>query len=176
MHYAIVATDHDLQKADSIDSGLGEKLAAIFGMERVVLVAEEVDANTHVDTFGRELSRVIGENRWLSIDMTDVQRREAGILDRVAGRRLPGYREGKFFPATRYYRGADGIRENFWLDKIEDKCHELQVVEGTILITCGYIHGPFLREKATGRGHVVTLEKYLPYEFESVHGELLVCD
>ena len=92
MHYAIVATDHDLQKADSIDSGLGEKLAAIFGMERVVLVAEEVDANTHVDTFGRELSRVIGENRWLSIDMTDVQRREAGILDQVRppSPRIPG--------------------------------------------------------------------------------------
>jgi hypothetical protein len=144
-------------------------------MERVVLVAEEVDANTHVDTFGRELSRVIGENRWLSIDTTDVQRGKRESSTKL-GRRLPGYREGKFFPATRYYRGADGIRENFWLDKIEDKCHELQVVEGTILITCGYIHGPFLREKATGRGHVVTLEKYLPYEFESVYGELLVCD
>jgi hypothetical protein len=176
MHYVIVATYHDLQKTDSIDDGLAQKLATIIGMGRVVLIAEEVDANTNVDTFGRRLSRTIGQNRWLSIDMTDVQRRDAGILAQIAGRRLPGYRNGEFFPATRYYRGADGIRENFWLDRIEDKCQELQVVEGTILITCGYIHGPFLREKAAGRGHVVTLEEYLPYDRESVNGELLVCD
>src|SRR5271163_676802 len=119
MHYAIIATDHDLQKTDSTDRGLEERLAAIIGIGGVVLIAEEVDANKHIDTFGRDLSRkLIGENRWLSIDMTDGQRKDAGIYDDLVQRNVPDFSQG--LPpllVCRYFRRADGIRENFWLDR-----------------------------------------------------------
>jgi len=178
MHYAIIATDHDLQKTDSTDRGLEERLAAIIGIGGVVLIAEEVDANKHIDTFGRDLSRkLIGENRWLSIDMTDGQRKDAGIYDDLVQRNVPDFSQG--LPpllVCRYFRRADGIRENFWLDRIEEKCTELGITEGTVVITCGYMHRHYLCEKAKGRGHVVTLEEYLPPDFKGRCGNLIVCD
>jgi hypothetical protein len=177
MHYAIIATDHDLQKADSTHRGLEERLATIIGRGGVVLIAEEVDANKHVDTFGRDLSRkLIGENRWLSIDMTNDQRKNAGIYEELVDRNVPDFREVPPLLVCRYFRRADGIRENFWLDRIEEKCAELKMTEGTVVITCGHIHGHHLCEKAKGRGYVVTLEEYLPLDFRGRCGNLIVCD
>jgi hypothetical protein len=179
MHYAIVGTDHELQRSDSADKGLEKKIAAIITGGGVAFVAEEVDANKDVDTFGRELSRkMIGENTWLSIDMTDGRRKDAGIYDVLEpnSRYAPGFRNGKFFPACRYFRRADGIREDFWLDRIEERCKELEITEGTVVVTCGYMHSHYLREKARKRGHTVTLEEYLPYDSKDRHGELIVCD
>ncbi len=176
MHYVIIATDHDLQKADSTDKGLGEKLAAIISMGGVVLIAEEVDANKHVDTFGRDLSReLLGENRWLSIDMTDGQRKDAGIYDDLVQRNVPDFRKIPPLSICRYFLRADGIRENFWLDRIEERCAELEITEGMVVITCGYRHRHYLREKVKGRGHAVTLDEYMPDDFRCC-GELIVCD
>jgi len=179
MHYAIVGTDHELQRADSADKGLEKKIAAMITGGGVAFVAEEVDTNKDVGTFGRELSRkMIGENRWLSIDMTDGRRKDAGIYDVLEpnSRYAPGFRNGKFFPACRYFRRADGIRENFWLDRIDERCKELGMTEGTVVVTCGYMHRHYLCEKAGERGHTVTLDEYLPYDLKDRHGELIVCD
>ncbi len=177
MHYIIVGTDHDLQEPDSADKGLEETIAAIIRAGGVVLIAEEVDADKEVDTFGRQLSRkLIGENRWLSIDMTDAQRQDAGICAELAERRLPDFRKRPTSCPYRYFRRADGIRENFWLDRIEERCEELGVTEGTVIITCGYIHRPYLYEKATGRGHTASVAEYLPYDFQDRYGELIICD
>jgi hypothetical protein len=179
MHCFVIGTDHELQTADSTDRGLCEKITAIALSCDVVLVAEELDPNGNVDTFGRQLSRkMIGENRWLSIDMADGLRKDAGIYVDLqpSSRYAPGLWDGRFFPACRYFRRADGIRENFWLDRIEEKCDELRIIEGTIVITCGHIHRHYLCEKAMGRGHSVTVREYLPYDFAERYGELIVCD
>jgi hypothetical protein len=178
MHYAIIGSDHDLQKADSSDEGLREKIAAIISTGGVVLIAEEVDAAKDVETFGRALCRLVGENRWLSIDMAESLRKDAGIyVDlRPSSRYAPGFRNGRFLPACRYFRRADGIRENFWLDRIEEKCRELGISEGMVVITCGYIHRHYLSEKARGRGHSATVHEYLPYDFKDRYGELIICD
>jgi hypothetical protein len=178
MHYAIVGTDHDLQKADSRDKGLAEKLGAILGAGGVALIAEEVDAHPDVNTFGRELSRVtIGENRWLSIDMDDRERDDAGISGVLANRaNCPDWRNGKFVQVYRYFSSADGIRENFWLNRIAERCQELGIASGKIVITCGYIHRHYLSDKARERGHSVTVEEYLPYDFKKRYGELIICD
>jgi hypothetical protein len=179
MHFHIVLTDHSLQKADSSDTGLKDKLTAIIRNGHIDLVAEEVNANDDVNTFGRELSRkLIGEDRWLSVDMTDDQRRDAGIYDQLNADHGPEYdrNTGKFYRVNRYFRHADGVRETFWLDRIAERCLELGIVEGAVLITCGYIHGDFLREKTINRGHTVTPDRYLPYDIETVHGKLKICD
>ena len=177
MHYAIVGTDHELQRSDSADKGLEKKIAAIITGGGVAFVAEEVDANKDVDTFGRELSRkMIGENRWLSIDMTDGQRKDAGIYDDLVERRVPDFRKVPPVFVGRYFRRADGIRENFWIDRIEERCTELAITEGTVVITCGYIHRHYLCEKAKGRGQIVTLDEYFPYDFKDRCGELIICD
>jgi hypothetical protein len=65
--YIIVGTDHDLQKSDAEDKGLRDLLRSIVDIHPVVLIAEEVKTSEDVHTFGREL---IGERKWLSIDMT----------------------------------------------------------------------------------------------------------
>ena len=108
--------------------------------------------------------------------MTDDQRKDAGIYDDLVERRLPDFRKRPPLPLYRYFRLADGIRENFWLDRIEERCEELEITEGTVVITCGYIHRDYLCEKAKGRGHTVTIEEYLPYDFKDRYGELIVCD
>jgi hypothetical protein len=178
MRLSIIGTDHDLQKVDSPDKGLREKIAAIVSKGGVALIAEEVDANTNVETFGRELSRnLIGENRWLSVDMTEAQRKDAGIHDDLIGRNVPDFSQGlppRF--VCRYFRRADGIRESFWLDRIEERCKKLEITEGAVVITCGSIHKHYLCEKAKERGHIVQVDEYLPGDFRDRCGELIVCD
>jgi hypothetical protein len=178
MHCIIVGTDHDLQKVDSADEGLAELLTTLMGNADVVLIAEEVDANKDVISFGRELSKkLLGEGRWVSIDMDDDRRREAGIDAQLRTRTEPGLdAENNFCIVNRYFRYADGLRENFWLDRIEEKCQALGITDGTVLITCGYIHDEFLSDKATKRGHTVTVKRYLPYDPESKHGKSEICD
>jgi hypothetical protein len=146
------------------------KLEAYIRTMNVVLIAEEVDANKDIQTFGREL---VGEEKWLSIDMTTEERKQAGIYEQLRGSQ-PGYDpvSGTFSRINSYYKRAEGIRENFWLDKIEEWCDQRHVTNGVIIVTCGNIHPRFLAEKIRSRNpaNTVAIDKYLPYNEETEHG------
>ncbi len=165
MQYVIIGTDHDLQKADNPDKHLKTVLQGYITAYPIVLVAEEVDANHDVRTFGREL---VGDSKWLSIDMDDQKRKDHGIYQELLH---PPNNEldddGIPYRVNAYLRRAEGIRENYWLDEISRCCDTRKVSDGVIIVTCGMNHLRSLAEKITARGHTVVKEDcYIPYELE----------
>jgi hypothetical protein len=172
VHYIIVGTNHILQKSDSQDPGLRDLLRSILiAHPDVALIAEEVDTRVKVRTFGLEL---IGEDKWLSVDMTTPEKKEAGIYH-ILNSSEPVYDPvtDSDVAANAYHTKSDGKKETFWLNKIERWCEDHQVSDGTIVITCGHNHLKFLTEKVEIRGHSVTKQEYLPYDKE-VHGKWTV--
>jgi hypothetical protein len=173
--YIIVGTDHNLQNSCSQDVGLRDLLQSLVATHPVVLIAEEVKTSEKVRTFGREL---VGSRKWLSIDMTKRQKKKAGIYDilrsGVGPVRDPA--TGDDVRANPYHKKSEGVKENFWLDKIERWCEKKKVSVGTVVITCGHNHLDFLAVKAEMRGHAVTKREYLPYDKEAKHGLFTIYD
>jgi hypothetical protein len=167
--YIIVGTNHDLQKSDSEDAGLSALLQSIVDTHAVVLIAEEVKTCEQVNTFGLEL---IGKDKWLSIDMTTPEKKQRGIHAILnSSEPVLDPKTGFDVRANAYHKKSEGVRETFWLDKIERWCNDHQVSNGTIVITCGHNHLDFLAAKIEMGGHSVTKREYLPYDKESVHGK-----
>ena len=176
LDYITVGTDHKLQKSDSTDTGLRDLLNAILQNNEVVLIAEEVETSMPVNTFGREL---VGEDRWLSIDMDDKERKKEGIYDTTlhGGAPVRDPRTGDDFPANEYHQLSEGKRENHWLDKIERWYKEKGLMDETvvprhktIVLVCGHNHLPFVGAKISARGHSVVQLEYLPYNKEKEQG------
>ncbi|MGO8794537.1 MAG: hypothetical protein ACLQLC_06920 [Candidatus Sulfotelmatobacter sp.] len=182
MNYVTVGTDHKLQKSDSANKGLRNILQSILQNNDVVLIAEEVETSNPVQTFGREL---VGEDRWLSIDMNDDERKVAGICNALlhSGAPVSDPRTGEDVRQNDYHQVSEGKRENHWLDKIENWCKEKGISEETVIspgvvvhtpktviLVCGDNHLPFVGSKISARGHSVVQLKYLPYDKENEQG------
>jgi hypothetical protein len=181
VNYITVGTDHKLQKSESTDKGLRDLLSRIRQHNDVVLIAEEVETSKPVQTFGREL---IGDDRWLSIDMNDEERKAAGIDSTLlhSGAPIRHPATGDDVRQNDYHQVSEAKRENHWLDKIEQWCKKKgisdQTVIGgmaipthkTIVIVCGRNHLPFLGAKISARGHSVIQLEYMPYNREDEHG------
>src|SRR5580658_8913291 len=158
MHYHIIGTDHFCQLSDYMDKGLSTIIEKYMKINpNVILIAEEVCADDgDVCTFGKKL---IGADKWLSIDMTDAERKVAGIYDLLT--KPPVYFDMKLRkPAERniYYYYSEAKREIYWLNKIEAWCSERGLSEGTVIVTCGINHLEYLQEKAEARSHTVTTD------------------
>jgi hypothetical protein len=173
--YIVIGTDHDLQKSSSRDVRVKDLLEGIIASYPVVLIAEEVKTTEDVLTFGHEL---IGEDKWLSIDMNMEERKDAGIYDILRSACGPVQHPvtGEDVAYNPYHCKSEGVRENFWLDKIDRWCkaHALRV--GTVVITCGHNHLDFLAKKVEERGYPVSKQEYLPYDKEAVHGLFTIFD
>lgn len=177
MDYIIVGTDHSLQKADSTDTGLRDLLQCIIDGHDVVLIAEEVPTSEGkiFRTFGQDL---IGDDKWLSIDMDAKERTDEGLGDipREGG---PGYDPVSHsdIQVNRYHKKAEAIRENFWLNKIARWCGDRSLSDGTIVLTCGHNHmrAGFLSGKVLQRGHTVTTREYVPFDIEAEFGVFTIC-
>jgi hypothetical protein len=174
--YVTVGTDHKLQNSDSKDTGLKDLLNRILQNNDVVLIAEEVETSTPVKTFGLEL---IGKDKWLSIDMNEQERKDAGIYDTLLHSGAPVRHPvtGNDFPANEYHQVSEGKRESHWLNKIEQWCKEKGVMDETvvpthrtIILVCGHNHLPFVGAKISARGHSVVQLEYLPYHKEKAQG------
>ena len=167
LNFIVIGTDHDLQKAAHIDTGLRDLLTTIKAENDVVLVAEEVLIGED-NTFGREL---FGASIWLSVDMTDEQREDAGIFDTLRKGVPPDLgQDGSYHPANGYQLHAQGVREHFWLDRVFENCRNRAVREGTVVVTCGANHAHFLSAKIAARGHFVAVRYYIPYDLEKKRG------
>jgi hypothetical protein len=149
-------------------------LGCLLSANHVVLIAEEVETSKDIDIFGRQL---IGDSKWLSIDMTAKERKDAGIDDipRQCG---PGYdlATRRDILVNRYHTKIETIREHFWLERISRWCKDRGLSTGTVIVTCGHNHLEFLREKVESRGHTVTEHECLPYDKEKTHGVFQICD
>lgn len=175
LNYVVVGTDHNLQRADGKDAGLRDLLQSIIASHQVVLIAEEVKTSEDVQTFGCEL---IGRDKWLSIDMTRDEQKDAGIYD-IRNSAVGPVRHpvtGDDVRCSPYHKQSEAVRENRWLDKVALWCEEKNVSAGTVVITCGHNHLDFLAGKIEERGHPVTKREYLPYDKEAVHGLFTIFD
>jgi hypothetical protein len=176
LDYITVGTDHKLQKSDSKDTGLKDVLSTILQNNDVVLIAEEVETSKPVNTFGLEL---IGKDKWLSIDMNEQERKEAGIYNTLlhGGAPVRDPRTGNDFPANEYHQVSEGKRENHWLDKIEQWCKAKGLMDETVIpihktvvLVCGHNHLPFVSAKISARGQSVVQLEYLTYNKEKAQG------
>jgi hypothetical protein len=111
----------------------------------------------YLDTLAKELNV-----QYLSMDMTEAEQIAAGIFYSIKqNRHIRGYIVGmegfgELPIAQQYLPHEDGIRENHWLDKMEelDKQKVLPIV--------GSNHLKPFTEKAVNRGHNITATFKLP--------------
>jgi hypothetical protein len=163
----ILGTGHGLQGSDD---GLRNKIELINLQYSLVLIAEEVDADKpDIQTVAREVAfrRRIP---WLPIDMNQKEKEKAGISEDLKNRADKELGPNGYYRINAYLRRADGQRESFWLDRIQ----ELNP-QGTILIICGFNHRYFLAKKARRRGWNVSKDAYLPDGIRA-YGKFVIYD
>jgi len=159
----VLGIDHNDQSSDpelkSTISGLIESSAAR-------MIAEENRFRLH--TIGYEVAESSGIP-WVQIDMSTEQRIEAGIYDKLSNRmQIRGYESnGQPIQAIRYAPVEDGIREEFWLDRIEEFWNG-----GRVLVICGCLHCVPFSDRAARRGHKVLSKAFYPERLSALKPEL----
>lgn len=172
MDYFIIGTDHPLQKSDAADTRLKDLLQSLIHAHPVVLIAEEVETSKEgINFFGRDL---IGEDKWLSIDMDTEKRKEAGFYD-IPCEEGPG--DDNISRVNRYHAQREAIREDFWVHKISDWCEQRKLSTGTVVVTCGHNHmrAGFLSEKLTQLGHNVSTLECINFDVDAKFGAFTIC-
>ena len=132
----IIGTSHEVQDTPRT----GQCMQSTIERYAIRLIAEEYPFDTQSTAFGVAVRRHIP---YLQIDMFGDEQRTAGIYEELRKRdNLP-----KTYDVQYRLSHADGVREDFWLDKIK-----ASLEQGHVLIICGYLHVNFLAEKAESRG------------------------
>lgn len=162
MELIVLGIDHDRQ---CHDRRLKALIAELVEREQVTLIAEENRPLS--DTLGRQVSESMNLP-WLQIDMSLEDRIKAGIDGKLANRmQIRRYNEyGDPEMAIRYAPREDGIREEFWLDRIERAGKN-----GTVLVICGCLHCVPLSEKAEKRGHRIVAKLFYPENLSELKPE-----
>lgn len=162
MRMIILGTDHELQ---CHDQDLKALITEIIVREHVTLIAEE---NRHMsNTIARQMSKSIGV-RWIQIDMSIEDRIKAGIDGKLGNRMQLRYdASGNPTLAVRYAPVEDGIREEFWLDRIQEAADD-----GIGLVICGCLHCSHLADKAEKRGHKILSKIFHPERLSELKPEL----
>jgi hypothetical protein len=159
----VLGTDHELQCHDRRLQGL---IVELVQRERVTMIAEENRPLSN--RIGRQVSQSLALP-WIQIDMSIEDRIKAGIDGKLTNRmQIRGYNEyGDPVPAIRYAPAEDGMREEFWLDRIE-----ATIEKGTVLVICGCLHCVPLSEKAEKRGHRIVSRLFYPENLSELKAEL----
>ena len=71
-------------------------------------------------------------------------------------------------PKQPYLTKTDGIREEFWLKKIESAVNNMKT-----LLVCGSRHVNFVAEKAEARGHILVDKRFFPEELQFLQFEVV---
>jgi len=143
MKLIIIGIDKTLQDSDA---DLKDLVAALTASEHVTLIGEE-----HLPS-SISIAQQVAQSKgilWVQIDMDTEQRWKVGIGEKLFGRTKIRYEaDGTITQLLRYAPKEDGIREDFWLDRIAE-----QQAEGTAVVICGALHARKLSEKADRKGH-----------------------
>jgi hypothetical protein len=162
MQIIILGTDHLLQRDDE---DLRLLISGIIARQRVTLIAEENRAM--VDTIARQMAPSLGIP-WIQIDMSIDQQVKVGIWGKLWHRIQDRYdANGDVYVPARYAPKEDGIREEFWLDRIQEA-----VDGGTTLVICGATHSLPFAEKAEKRGHRIVAKVFHPESLSELKPEL----
>jgi hypothetical protein len=159
MKLIVIGTDHMIQSSADL-SAIIERLTK---SENITVIGEEAPGQSV--TVVQQIAQDKGI-LWVQVDMTDQQRIDCGIHDKLSSRMeysfplkngMPMFTFDEFgaVPNPVYFQKEDAIREHFWLDRIED-----MKTDGTAIIVCGGLHARPLSEKAQQRGHTTELLFY----------------
>jgi RecB family endonuclease NucS len=143
MKLIIIGTDHELQDCDVC---LKDLVASLTESEQVTLIGEEHRPSSI------SVARHVAQSKgvpWVQIDMNTEERLKAGIEAKLLNRMQIRYEaDGTVTPRLRYAPKEDGMREEFWLDRIAER-----QTGGTALVVCGALHARKVSEKARQKGH-----------------------
>ena len=143
MKLVIIGTDHEFQDSDA---DLKDLVASLTKSEQATLIGEEYRSSSI------SVARQVAQSKgilWLQIDMNSEQRLQAGINEKLLNRTQIRYEaDGTVTQRLRYAPKEDGIREEFWLDRIAERR-----IDGTALLICGALHARKVSEKAHEKGH-----------------------
>ena len=149
MRLVIIGTEHDFQ---DFDEDLRKCIANVMESEHATLICEEYLKAMYCRRAPISIAHQVADSKkipWVQIDMITEQRIAAGIDAKLYNRMQVRYEaDGTVVQRLRYAPKEDGIREEFWLDRIAE-----EQTEGTALIVCGALHARKLSEKAKQRGH-----------------------
>jgi hypothetical protein len=152
--YVILGTSHDIQWAGGAPSpsvrkdidGLKSTIRGLIAKYKVKLIAEETLGPNSPPTVAREIANS-EKICYREIDMSRDEVEAAGILEELE-RRYDQRSEENPNSEVRMCH-ADDIRENSWLDVIE------QMKLTPVLVVCGWAHTDFLASKVRARQYVV---------------------
>ena len=147
MNFVVIGTDHRMQQSES---GL-EALIRAFLRHRYIEPLQGI-AEEYSEDIGESVAqRIVKEReglRWYNVDMTNEEKRIAGIQEEQRSRPAP--KDGIVFRVP-----SDEIRENAWVDKL------VSSGAGTTLVVCGYLHCESLVRKLRQKGCAVDQRVYL---------------
>jgi hypothetical protein len=150
MKLIILGTEHQLQ---DFDECLKDLVVSITESEHITLIGEEHHG------MAISVARQVAEAKsipWLHIDMSTEQRLKAGIDEKLNQRWKIRYEaDGSVTQLHRYAPREDGIREEFWLERIAEN-----QTNGIALLICGALHARKVADKARQKGHPMTLLFY----------------
>lgn len=147
MKLIIVGTDHELQDSSN---DLKDLVASLVKHEGLTLIGEEHLASSI--SVAHEVAKSNGV-RWIQVDMDWTHRSIAGIDQKLGNRMQIRYEaDGSVSQRIRYAPEEDGIREDFWLDRIAT-----EKTNGTALLICGAVHARKVVGRAQSRGYDTTL-------------------
>jgi hypothetical protein len=159
----VLGVDHSRQLNDH---GLKILILEIVEQYMITFIAEE---NRHLlNSIAKQVSESINL-QWIQIDMSTEERIRANIYDKLANRmQIRGYdADSNPIMAIRYAPMEDGIREEFWLDRIEEISKKEKV-----LVICGSLHCVPFSAKARQRGHRILSKMFYPDELSTLIPEL----
>ena len=144
MNFVVIGTDHRFQNRErGLEGLLRGWLGQVF-CEPLTAIAEEYHEDVG-ESIGQRLAREF-HLCWYNMDMTEEEKRRAGIYDEQDGRRKSD--RNRRVP-------SDEIREVAWTEKLTSPG------PGTTLVICGYNHLEPLVRKLRGGGCTVDQRVYL---------------
>jgi hypothetical protein len=149
MNFFVIGTHHRFQSRDR-DPGFESLLEALIKLNfltPLTAIAEEWHGKSGFSSAQRlSADRAL---RWYNVDMTTEESRKATVFAEQQNR------PGMSAETITYRIPSDGVREDFWVQKL------IENGEGTTLIICGYLHFESLVRKLEAKGHVVDKRVYL---------------
>jgi hypothetical protein len=143
----IVALHHRFQWKDTDAGDLGSLLTKMLEGDRSIeLIAEE--ANKLPTTVGQRVAFRF-DKPWVNVDMDEMERMRKGIYDELQTRDGGPLDDDCDGHKEYYMPNADGIREDFWLSRING--YRLD----RIVFLCGFLHLSTVASKFRDRRWIV---------------------
>jgi len=165
----ILGTDHKLQPRDLM---LKQEISGLCKEFQVTLIAEEFRPGEV--SVASKAAEECGIAPSLQVDMNSEERRLAGIDIVLSKYEVPCPLDVMLAtaawppPKRPYLTKTDGIREEYWLNKVESALNNMKT-----LLVCGSMHVNFVGTRAEARGHFLVGKRFFPEELQFLEFEVV---